>query len=177
MDEVIRMIETTIIIATITIISLVMFESFLESTWTRFLFISGISIYSKEYKFTRIPSVRELSEQNRSKLIQPIIFHEFSKNEIGFRESMLPKSFLAYTPIMRGYIFIKYDDNVFKIKGFVNYRSLVLILLFVIFTVLGLYHGSFITIIFIPFSLLVIGILYVIQLNRFDKIGEFISNF
>lgn len=154
-----------------------MLEASLESTWSRSLFTSGPVIYSKEYKFRKMPSMEELNAQNRSIWLQPIIFQELSSSEIGFRESMLPASFLAYTPIMRGSIFIKYDDHTLQIKGFVNYRSLVLILLFILFTALGLYHGSYFIILFLPVILLIVGILYMIQLNRFDQIGEFISRF
>ena len=169
------MVEGTIIVFTIIIFSFFIGESILESCWKKGIFTKGIVIYSKEYSFTKIPSIRELEENNQSRILQPITFKEYNKNEFGFREAMLPASFLAYTPIMRGYIFIRFDDHILQIKGFVNYRTLFLILLFVFFTIFGLYHGSFIVLAILPCLLFVIGILYLIQMNRFAHIGEFIS--
>jgi hypothetical protein len=152
-------------------------ESVLESFWTKGLFTNGIMIYSRQYSFTTIPSVGELAKRNQSWLMQPMTFKEFNKNEIGFRESMLIKSFLVYTPIMRGIILINYNDHIFQVKGFINYRSMVFILLSLLVSMLFLFHGSIISIIIPPLVFLVMGILYIIQLNRFDNIGFFISQF
>lgn len=139
-------------VVSITIILIYIIELTLEAYWIEAIFTNGITIYSKEYSFMKLPSIDEMKEANRSKWMQPIIFYKSSINNIFFRESILPEYYISSPNLMRGIIIINEIEKTFKVKGVINYRSCFIFLLVFAGVTWKLFNRDIISLLFFPLS-------------------------
>jgi hypothetical protein len=162
----------------------------LNATWNRMYFTTGLPIFIMRVpvnsQHTGIPhnSIRlsadiqpntpdysRLKEEFQSDLVGSLTFKEIDTNKFGFREKLIQFRLMRYSPLMHGLLIFDNDNSQVIVKGFINWFPLCLSLVWLIPVITSSDH--IISLGFIVFFILVMGLIYGIQSSRFIKVATF----
>lgn len=151
------------------LIVIVIIETILSALWNENYFRHGIKIYSKVYSLEKIAQNQldesVLNEAFKKYNSPSLVFKQIGINEFAFREKLFQFTFLTYTPIMHGKIRINENNNSINVVGYLNWWILAFIL-----TGFVSFFGDFAV---LPFLFLLLGVIYIIQKGKYDKVGQF----
>jgi hypothetical protein len=161
----------------------VLADIILAVTWTKLYFTSGILLFSRHISIiehhTNIPSCSLLNNRLYSFWMGGFIFKELETNKYGFRRQFFS---FAPKPIMHGLVIFDSENNRITVKGYLDWFiasfSIILLVLSLIIapaiwlieTVTVSKDFLFAAIGAIVFYGLIIGILYLIDYYRLEKI-------
>ena len=106
------------------IISALIIEIILASTWNPIYFRKGLLVYQKTYnvgaKEISIPEPTLLNEKYSSSWKPSFVFKKISANELAYREKIFQISFASYTPILHANLCYEPITRELKLKCFAN---------------------------------------------------------
>ena len=144
-------------------------EAIVSSRWYAGYFQVGIPLYSKSYRFKGTANVPigevALNEAFKKGFTSTFVFKEIEPNIFAFRERFFEFKLISYTPLMHGRLEINQRTREIRTIGLVNWWIIAFILTFMINS-----GGVFEV---IPFMALLLGVLYLFQKTKYDKIGKF----
>jgi hypothetical protein len=142
-------------------------EIVLSWRWSRFYFTVGLPIF-----WRRVDRVTGLENQSLNELLQvaatvagtPLLFRRLGPDIIAFREKAFGGT-IHYMPIMHGVIRRRVEEATAVVVGLVNWYIVALIVMFAI-----LMGDDFISV--VPYFLVAVGIVYLIQSVRYGRIAK-----
>jgi hypothetical protein len=144
-------------------------EALISGRWNPTYFRVGIPIYSKTLPFEgAAPEAlgeEALNNVFRRSLTPSLVFKEIGVGEFAFREKLFQFVLLTYTPIMHGRLEISSVSREVRVIGLLNWWILAFVL-----TSLTFFSHSFE---FVPFLFLLLGVIYLFQKSKYDKVGRF----
>ena len=119
----------------IIIISVLIIEIILASTWNPLYFRKGLLVYQKAYnvgaKEITIPDPELLNEKYSSSWKPSFVFKKISANELAYREKIFQLTFASYPPIVHANLCYDPITRKFKLKCFANLTIIALLVCFV----------------------------------------------
>lgn len=152
----------------ILMVFIVVGELLLSSTWNQLYFTLGVVIFRRQYRGIPItvsfPTAEDLQAEMKGRWSHSIVFKAIGTNQYAFREKLFEFTLFHATPVMHGLLWWSPESGTLNVEGRPNW----FIIGFVILWVAGTIGQA-------PFMILcllvVIGILYAIQMKRFEKVG------
>ena len=156
----------------VSLMLLVLAETYLAGRWYPFFYRSGIPIYNRTYHFPNVTAgkidVAKLLTEFDNAWAPSLIFHEIGTDEYAFREALFQFRIFSYSPVMHGHIQILPHKAMVTVTGRL-YWMILLVAAYLIFVV---------PMEWLPQSLLALGavfaFLYFIQVRRFNRVAAFI---
>ena len=153
----------------------------LSGTWNRMYFTSGLRLFLRRIpvvlRHSNIPLSSRFNTEFRSTWSSSFAFKEVAPNIYGFREKFFEFRLIRSSPLMHGMLFFDFANSQVVVKGYADWSMLCFSLIWLgIAALIGITQfpeSTLIALAFIAFFMLVMGILYWIQYNRFTKVAEF----
>jgi hypothetical protein len=150
-----------------------------KTTWHKKYFTTGLPIFMMrvpvEHRHSNIPSVSLFDIRFYSFWASSLVFHEIELNAYGFYEKIIQFHLIGYTPIMHGLLLFDCNCNEVIVQGFLDWYSVWFSLLW-LGSVAVLSHDLGITLSFVLFFVLLMGLLYWIQYCRFSNVAKFAAH-
>jgi hypothetical protein len=126
------------------------------------------------FRHSNIPASAQLESFFHSTWVSSLVFKEIEPNTYAFREKFSEFRFFRYSPIMHGLLFFDFDKGEVVVKGFANWFALCFSLVWLG----GVAQSSdlIITLVFVLFFALFMGLLYSIQYYRFSNVARFAAH-
>lgn len=167
--------ENLILLLVILFAVIFLWEAFMIFSANRAYYRSGLTVFRQ----TIIPGksipahldLAALDAEFRGKLGPSLVFLKLGTGEYAFREKFFEFRLFGYTPVMRGYIRLDPISNTLLVEGNLYWTEFVVVLLWGIFV---LFSGYFWAIILLVLAAL--GVCYLIQRSRFEKVAGYLRN-
>ncbi len=152
-----------------TFVLIAIIETVFSASWNPTYFRVGIPIYRKTYPFkgTAPSKLNEntLNEAFKKVGSSSLVFKQIDYGKFAFREKLFQLKLLNYTPIMHGILEINEMSRNIRVSGYINWWIIAFVITGFIF-----FPGDFS---FVPFMFLIVGMIYLFQKNKYDKVGQF----
>ena len=156
-------------------------ETVLSGKWNKMYFTSGLPIFVKRIsvgpRYNNIPLSSRFEAQFQSDWTNSLVFREIAPNTYGFREKFFEFRIFKYSPLMHGVLFFDSVNNQVVVKGFANWFSVGLSVIWLGCAILiGVKYfpeaASFV-LGFLAFYSIILGFIYLIQYSRFSNVATF----
>ncbi len=162
------------------VLGLVFVEAILSGRWNKFYFEFGVPLFKKTINTKKIGLKSNVIAHNMNVQFKgtgytsSLYFKEIDKNTIAFREKMFELSLFSYTPLMHGKIFLNPNNSNIQVTGLSNWFPIAFGILW--YSALGPNISLERDFVFIVAPVIIFGVIYVIQRNKYIKLCEYLSD-
>lgn len=155
-------------------------EWILQITWSRPYYTTGILLFSCEREFpaamSTIPDDQDLEEGLRETRFRDLLFRSLDEECVAFRQKTWSNGRVWYGSIMHGHILFDLDRSIVSVRGYLDWRLVVMPFVLVLFPMTGVDIGVGFILFFFAVSALLLTRVYRYQNKQFTALADAVAD-